>query len=442
MKSRRSARGSPTGSRKRSRSRDPRSQAGRLEAAGDLPGAIAVLRAASGPSRQDWALQHSLGRLLIRVGDPRPAAVAFEHAAAARPQAVQTWNCLGAARAELGETTSAQAAFERARALAPDDPDAHINLGTLAASQQRLDEAAQYLRRAVALAPEHARAHANLGRVLSRQGQHEAARAALQRACECDPDDAMLAMDAALARIAAQAEPEALTLIEQARRRHPGHAGLLAARTLALAGQGRHAEVRRLQGLHRFVRTGALDVDPSAIASTVLADPTLTESPRSHATRGGRHSGALDPDRDPALGRLRDAIVARLRRYIEELPDIPHPFVQARPRALGLELWSVVLTEGGYQVPHIHPDAWLSGVFYAQLPPAVGSEDGEAGCVRLGDIDPALRHRAQFERRTLVPEVGMLVLFPSYLWHRTVPWRGEGRRVSVAFDVVNDALPR
>lgn len=434
MGSRRSRHKSRGGQRKRSSA--PLQDAARLEAAGDLPGAIAALRAAPASHRQRWPVQQSLGRLLIRVGDPRGAVAAFEQAAALRPEAVDTWNDLGAARAELGQWLPARDAFERARTLAPGDVDVHINLGTLAASDDRLDEAALLLRRAIELDPRRSRAHANLGRVLSRQHAHASAREVFDRACQLDPSDAMLTMDAALARVAARAEDEAEAFIEQALRRHPGHAGLLAARTLALAGQGRDAAVRRLQGLHRFVRTGALDVDPGAIASTVRADPTLTDSPRSHATRGGQHSGALDPDRQPVLAGLRDAIVERLRRYIHELPDIDHPLVRARPRRIELLLWSVVLTEGGYQIPHIHPEAWLSGVFYAELPPAVGAGSTEAGCFRIGEIDPALQHRAQFERRTIVPEAGMLVLFPSYLWHRTVPWQGPGHRVSVAFDVV------
>ena len=29
----------------------------------------------------------------------------------------------------------------------------------------------------------------------------------------------------------------------------------------------------------------------------------------------------------------------------------------------------------------------------------------------------------------------MLVLFPSYVWHRTIPFDGGGERISVAFDL-------
>ncbi len=39
---------------------------------------------------------------------------------------------------------------------------------------------------------------------------------------------------------------------------------------------------------------------------------------------------------------------------------------------------------------------------------------------------------------SLRPQVGMLVLFPSYFWHGTVPFRSDQARLTVAFDAVPD----
>jgi hypothetical protein len=33
------------------------------------------------------------------------------------------------------------------------------------------------------------------------------------------------------------------------------------------------------------------------------------------------------------------------------------------------------------------------------------------------------------------PRVGRLYLFPSYLYHRTLPFDGEGERTSISFDL-------
>jgi hypothetical protein len=36
------------------------------------------------------------------------------------------------------------------------------------------------------------------------------------------------------------------------------------------------------------------------------------------------------------------------------------------------------------------------------------------------------------------PAEGRLVLFPSYMWHGTLPIRGDEPRMTIAFDAVTD----
>ena len=38
--------------------------------------------------------------------------------------------------------------------------------------------------------------------------------------------------------------------------------------------------------------------------------------------------------------------------------------------------------------------------------------------------------------RLVKPKEGLLVLFPSYFYHRTIPFEGDEERVSIAFDFV------
>jgi hypothetical protein len=39
-------------------------------------------------------------------------------------------------------------------------------------------------------------------------------------------------------------------------------------------------------------------------------------------------------------------------------------------------------------------------------------------------------------RRVLQPVPGRLVLFPSYMWHGTIPFQGASPRTTIAFDAV------
>jgi hypothetical protein len=50
--------------------------------------------------------------------------------------------------------------------------------------------------------------------------------------------------------------------------------------------------------------------------------------------------------------------------------------------------------------------------------------------LRLGEHDE-IAHAVQ-------PEEGLLVLFPSYMFHGTVPFESDQPRTTIAFDVVPD----
>jgi uncharacterized protein (TIGR02466 family) len=97
----------------------------------------------------------------------------------------------------------------------------------------------------------------------------------------------------------------------------------------------------------------------------------------------------------------------------------------------------VVLENQGHQIPHIHPSAWMSGVYYVSVPDSVAaSTESTAGWIEFGQ-PPDHYHGKTPPQLTLVkPQAGFLVLFPSYFYHRTIPFDAAGRRISIAFDVL------
>jgi uncharacterized protein (TIGR02466 family) len=175
----------------------------------------------------------------------------------------------------------------------------------------------------------------------------------------------------------------------------------------------------------------------ASLAATAAAHPTLHRAPLRHATAGGLHSGSLLVDPGEPIDGLQQALHRALEDYVQNLPDWPrHPFVSRRPRSWLLDLWCVVMQRGGHQVPHIHPEAWLSGVYYPRVPQSVRAGAGPSGWLAFGEPDRAFPTRVQRPSLRVRPEEGLLVLFPSYFFHHTVPLDSDGQRISVAFDVV------
>jgi hypothetical protein len=96
-------------------------------------------------------------------------------------------------------------------------------------------------------------------------------------------------------------------------------------------------------------------------------------------------------------------------------------------------IWSVQLHANGYHTNHVHPEGWLSSACYIDLPPAI--EHDRQGWLKFGE--PGVVTRPPLPPEHFVrPAPGLLALFPSHMWHGTVPFGGEGTRLTIAFDVV------
>ena len=100
-------------------------------------------------------------------------------------------------------------------------------------------------------------------------------------------------------------------------------------------------------------------------------------------------------------------------------------------------MWSVVMDTQGHQLPHMHPDGWVSGVYYVELPQSMHSaKDTQDGWIEFGRPLRELSGTTEPEVRVIRPEEGMLVLFPSYFYHQTIPFDSAEQRVCIAFDAV------
>ncbi len=138
----------------------------------------------------------------------------------------------------------------------------------------------------------------------------------------------------------------------------------------------------------------------------------------------------------PVLQAFEDEMRRQVERYIAELPDDPrHPFVAARPRAFALDCWSVVSDGASHHLPHIHPRAWLTGVYYVERPEASRALGSDQGWMTLSPPRKLAAAGEDWLTRKIPPEPGSLVLMPGYFFHGTQPVAADQRRICIAFDV-------
>lgn len=241
---------------------------------------------------------------------------------------------------------------------------------------------------------------------------------------------------------AAQAMQVAAKLLEGAP--SDGRAIALLASASRMAGDAR---CRDLFDYERLVIAQHIDVPAGW---TTLADylsdlaEALQRLHSSHAHPVGQslRQGSqieLDLERvsEPAIRSFAGAIDGPIRRYMTSVGAGSDPLRArntGRYRVKGA--WSVRLRPNGFHVNHHHPEGWVSSACYIHLPRAVDGTD-RAGWLKLGEpafpTSPALP-----PEHFIRPEPGLLVLFPSYMWHGTVPFPGgpDESRLTIAFDLL------
>lgn len=157
--------------------------------------------------------------------------------------------------------------------------------------------------------------------------------------------------------------------------------------------------------------------------------------------RGTQTDGPLLSRIDPEIQDLRAGIVTAVEEYRGRLPTIDpkHPLLRERRdgRIRFSGSWSVRLRDAGYHVNHVHPLGWISSALYVALPANSPSDDRHAGWLKLGEPPEELGLNLG-PTQLIEPKPGRLVLFPSWMWHGTVPF-SAGERLTVAFDVRSSA---
>ncbi|HWY60932.1 MAG TPA: tetratricopeptide repeat protein [Rhizomicrobium sp.] len=293
-----------------------------------------------------------------------------------------------------------------------------------------------------------------------------------------EPDNLDAAIGAGLSLNLLGRHGEAMAHLEQGRIRHPGNPGLhhhiaatalqardakkaalLAEQSLRLApgdqyGWALLGSAWRMMGDERdelltgyddLIRIFDLEAPEgfsnmtefnAALNSRLGGLHNTPREPISQSLRGGSQTcGKIFNAGDELVDRLKPRIAEAVTRYIAELkPDSGHPFRGRRRDGFRFTgSWSSRLRDSGHHVNHIHPEGWISSCYYVGVPEAVKDETAKQGWIKFGEpgIETGLG-----PRRAIQPVPGRLVLFPSFVWHGTIPFRDAAPRTTIAFDAV------
>lgn len=194
-----------------------------------------------------------------------------------------------------------------------------------------------------------------------------------------------------------------------------------------------------------FIKTQKLNLNSgqlSALKHNLNLLHTSVNPFAQQSVRGGTQTDQnLFLRHQPVIQNLKQQIQKQVKKYVASLPEFMkgHPLLGVdRQNALNGRIqfsgsWSVRLKSQGFNVSHTHPMGWISSALYIDLPSQKKMGDAPAGWLQFGTPPPELKmNLAPYCK--IEPKAGQLVLFPSTMWHSTVPFE-DGRRLVVAFDV-------
>jgi Tfp pilus assembly protein PilF len=452
---------------------------------GETSAAIATCR--QGILHQDSAprLYYSLGQLLRQECEFEAAATAYETALEQGHTTPDTYRNLAEAWLEAGQPDQAMAAAGSGVERFPNHASLHRIRSRMHQELDAPGDPVHALWQAARAHPGNADLWRTLAELLNRLERQDEARDALAEACArgC-PETPELRMLAAVNLAGSGRNDEATHAFETLDKNCPDHPGikLTFAQHLLSTGdparaEGLCADVLRHNALDQLALAyrgtawqlltspreawlldyqqmiSRVEVPPPAgygnsAAFFAALEEVLTALHRTRAhpieqsLRGGTQTnGFLFRLKHPLLRELEAQIRIAVAETLSAFPREPeHPYWGRRPRGDGVRFagaWSVRLVSTGCHNNHIHPAGWMSSALYVALPDEVRAAQDQAGHIQFGvpllEIDPALP-----PRRILKPEVGTLVLFPSYMWHGTIPFQSQQPRLTVAFDVLPD----
>ena len=107
-------------------------------------------------------------------------------------------------------------------------------------------------------------------------------------------------------------------------------------------------------------------------------------------------------------------------------------------------MWANINYQGGYNKPHVHPNALFSGVYYVKTPPNCGRlicQDPRPGIQTCMPTRKKVEIPKYLWRDVhLQPQENRAIIFPAWLWHSVEPNQSNENRISISFNFIQDGF--
>ena len=384
--------------------------------------------------KSNYAEAHNnLGNVLEEMGRFEDAVSSYRNAISFNNSFAEAHNNLGVAFEKLGQSDNAMSSYKEAIALNPEYAEAHNNLGNVLAEMGRLEEAEISYRKAIKFKHNYVEAHNNLGNILRLGKKYEEATYHFDL-LNTDFGTALSLECLYLSKnyIEFENRLNALCLLEK-----------MNLRVAALSSFAAHQLKKKdpypfCKNPIDFVliqNISDYDLNSDDILDEIIKETDEYQLNWEARTTKFGFQGPPDIFEKPSkiILVLEKIIQQAVTTYYNNFKSESNLFMKSWPKKYKLSGWYNKLVKNGHHTSHIHQNGWLSGVIYLKTINLPNSDEGAIEFGLHGYDLPIVDEN--YPRKIHRPKRGDIVLFPSSLFHRTIPFSMDSERSTIAFDL-------
>ena len=187
-------------------------------------------------------------------------------------------------------------------------------------------------------------------------------------------------------------------------------------------GESRQFSPKQLVHKHNLNEDTSIDLN-SLYTYVKNSESLIKDRPGKPTINGYQTYEVLKGSTNQTVKILCEKIISLATDYYDTL-ELPYKMGNGNNR-YEISGWGVALNGGGHQKLHTHPEAKISGVLYLKTSKETESMETDKGNILFPTV----------ESLSIAPYTGLMIIFPSYLPHSTVPTTEENERVCIAFNV-------
>ena len=376
---------------------------------------------------------NNLGNVFKDSGNPQKAISCYEKAIEINPNYVDAHNNLGVISKELGEDQKAKSCYEKAIEINPNFTHAHNNLGNVFKDSGNPQKAISCYEKAIEIDPKHIDAHYNLGIALIMTRQYKNAtehfklinyknsKSFLLQCLYKIEDKSIFFKE--LDYLIKQGENNPLigSLISRSEIRYK------IKKLNPFCGDPlKYILITNLTEEYNFKN---IFVEP---IKSALKEDMFSTKPQGLLENGYQTAGNIFAKKNDFFDKIKDIIHLQIKKYQDLFKESNEGLIKNWPKSYDVYAWLVNMKTGGKLAPHIHEFGWLSGSIYINVPPKLEADSGNL-VVCINDQVSESENKIN-PKKTIDVVTGSLCLFPSSLYHYTIPFESKEERIVLAFD--------